>query len=273
VSAPARPDRSRTLGWPFVAVTLAVFAVVTADVLGHAGLTRLDHRVADWAWAANFRHGNLPRALVIYAATMPGDVLGVCALFVPYVLVLAWARRTVQPIVRAAIGLGLVLLAVWALKAWIGRTAPGLVDALHAGGRSYPSGHSAVAVVTCGITAWLALDYGLPAGWTWLLRVVAVAGPLLTAAGMVLLVYHWLTDTLAGLAVGVVVLRVVHLVCGGQLGHWGDASRLDRPEPAVSVGGAAVHGPAGAGTATRRHPDAGPGAEPRPGPRPDPSIG
>jgi undecaprenyl-diphosphatase len=224
------------LGWPAMLVAAAVLGVVTADVLGHAALTRLDHRVADWAWAANFRHGSTPRALVIYAATMPGDPLGVCALFIPYIGWLAWARRTWQPVLRAGTGLGLVLAAVWAGKHLVGRTAPGLVDAVHAGGRSYPSGHSAVAVVTCGITAWLAVEYALPAGWCWLLRVVAVVGPLLTAAGMVLLVYHWVSDTLAGLAVGLLVLRVVPALFAGRLGHWGDAPRLDQVDRAEPDG-------------------------------------
>lgn len=236
-----------------VLVAAAVLAAVTADVLGHAALTRLDHRVADWAWASNFRHGNLVRALVIYAGTMPGDVLGICALFVPFVGWLAWRRRTWQPVLRAGVGLGLVLAAVWVGKHLVGRTAPGIVDLVRAGGRSYPSGHSAVAVVTCGIAAWLAVDYALPAFWCWLLRLVAVAGPLLTAAGMVLLVYHWLSDTFAGLALGLVVLRVVHWLFGGRLGHWGDASRQQvddagpdrRHAPAAGLGGAGGLGSAG----------------------------
>lgn len=231
------------LGWPAVLVALAVVAVVTADVLGHAGLTRLDHRVANWAWAANFRHGSRPRALLIYAATMPGDPLGVCALFIPYVGGLALARRSWQPVLRAGTGLGLVLAAVWAGKDLVGRTAPGVVDAVHAGGRSYPSGHTAVAVLTCGIAAWLAVDYALPAGWRRLLRLVAVVGPPLTAAGMVLLVYHWLSDTLAGLAVGLLVLRVVHLLFAGRLGHWGDAPRLDQVDRAQPHGRHAAAGP------------------------------
>lgn len=221
----------RPASWPVVVVAAAVFAAVTIEVLAMASLTRLDHRVADWAWAANIRHGNLPRTLVVYAATMPGDAIGVCALVVPFVAWLAWSRRDWRPVLRLAVALATVLVAVWLLKHAVGRTQPGIVDRVGVGGRSFPSGHSAVAVVMAGLVAWLAADYGLPLFWRRLLRVLAYLAPLATAAGMVLLVYHWVTDVLAGLALGVVVLRVIHLMFAGVLGEWGNASRRGRAGP------------------------------------------
>ena len=195
-------------------------------VLAQGRLTGLDHRIADWAWAANFRHGNLLRALTIYAGTMPGDPLGISVLVVPFVAGLAWWRRSWQPVLRFAVAFGLLLAVVWACKTAVGRTPPGTLGLVRAGGRSYPSGHSAAAVVMSGLVAWLAVDFGLPALCRRLLRALAVVAPLTTATGMVLLVYHWPTDVVAGLAVGVVVLRVNQLIFAGRLGDWGHASRL-----------------------------------------------
>ena len=113
---------------------------------------------------------------------------------------------------------------------------------MRAGGRSYPSGHTIAAVVMAGLVAALAADYALPAAWRLLLRALAFVAPLTTAAGMVLLAYHWLTDVLAGLAVGVLSLRVIHLIFTGRLGDLNNASRLGRNGPDGGRGAARAVG-------------------------------
>jgi membrane-associated phospholipid phosphatase len=223
------PERGRSVR--VIAAALVVAAAVTADVIMQGRLTRLDHRIADWAWAANIRHGNLLRAALIYGGTMAGDPRGIGLLVVPFLAVLAWRRRSWQPVLRFAVACGLLLAVVWACKAGMGRTPPGTAGLVRTGGRSYPSGHTITAVVMSGLVARLAVDFGLPALWRAPLRVLAWVAPVATGAGMVLLVYHWLTDAVAGLAVGVVVLRVIALIFAGRLGDWGNASWLGRAGP------------------------------------------
>jgi membrane-associated phospholipid phosphatase len=54
---------------------------------------------------------------------------------------------------------------------------------------------------------------------------------------MALLDYHWLSDLVAGVAFGVLLLRILHLVFDGRLGRIGDGGWSSRPspEPAESV--------------------------------------
>lgn len=236
---PATRARGGGPPWPVVVLAIGVLVWVTADVLRGGPLTRLDRYVADWAWAAQIRHGNLPRGLLVYAGIMPGDPLGVGFVVAPFVAGLAYWRRSWQPVLRFVVALGLLWLVVDVAKYGIGRTSPGLVDRLHVGGRSYPSGHAATAVVMTGLVSSLAVQAGLPAAWQRILRVLAVLAPLITATSMVLLVYHWLTDVLAGLAVGVLLLGVHHLIFASRLGDWPAASRLDR----YGAGGGPSNGP------------------------------
>jgi undecaprenyl-diphosphatase len=68
------------------------------------------------------------------------------------------------------------------------------------------------AVVMWGLAAWLAADYGAPEVVRRMLDRLRYAAPVLTAAGMLLLNYHWLSDLVAGGAVGVVLLWVLHRI-------------------------------------------------------------
>src|SRR5262249_60069227 len=74
----------------------------------------------------------------------------------------------------------------------------------------FPSAHVLVAVVACGLLAWT-LSRGLATRDR--RRLYLAAGVLagLTATSRVLLDAHWLTDVIAGLAVGLVCLSVVLL--------------------------------------------------------------
>jgi len=55
------------------------------------------------------------------------------------------------------------------------------------------------------------------------LRILAILGPITVIVGMTLLDYHWMTDFLAGLCIGVILLPMTEAPWSTTL-----ATRLDR---------------------------------------------
>jgi hypothetical protein len=70
------------------------------------------------------------------------------------------------------------------------------------------------------VAAWLAVEYGLPSRLQRTFGVLRWLAPLLASVGMILLDYHWVTDMVAGLALGVLLLRAVYAIDARVLGHW-----------------------------------------------------
>jgi len=198
-----------------VAVAAVLLVWVTADVLRGGAWTDIDHAVSDLLRGTGIRAADWPQPLfwvklAVYAVTQLGALLPVSAVLVPFIGWLAWRRRSWRPVFRLAVAVALLGVAVYAGKVGVGRMPPA-TDALHSPvGRSFPSGHMPTAVLGWGLAAWHAAEYGLPA---WLRRALAAlswAAPALTCAAMLLLDYHWLTDLVAGAALGILLLRVLH---------------------------------------------------------------
>ncbi|HVX45172.1 MAG TPA: phosphatase PAP2 family protein, partial [Mycobacteriales bacterium] len=175
-----------------VVLAAAVVVWITLDVLWGGPWTRLDARVSDTVLPWGLRRAPWPKDAV-YVLTMFGGrvpiVIGIGLL----VVLLAAFRRSLQPLLRFAVALGILTVVVYAFKWGVGRTAP-VIDELHAGGTSYPSGHVPNAILTWGLAAWLAVDYRLP-GWAQrLLAGLRFAGPVFAGTGMLLLDWHWFSD-------------------------------------------------------------------------------
>lgn len=105
-------------------------------------------------------------------------------------------RRTIQPLVRFLVDLALPTGVVYAFKVGVGHTAP-IVDRLHAGAESYPSGHVPNAVLMGGLMACLAAEFAVPRVLP-TLAVLRYVAPALVLAGMLSLDSHWLSDLVAG---------------------------------------------------------------------------
>jgi membrane-associated phospholipid phosphatase len=133
-------------------------------------------------------------------------------------------HRTVRPLARLAVLALLLAGSVVAAKAGFGRVPPYFPDALWSGGRSYPSGHTATAVALWGLGASVAADW-CGARTRRLTRTVSVLAPALTGTAMVLLRYHWLTDVVAGAAIGVLLLALLRGVDRVALAHLPGADR------------------------------------------------
>jgi undecaprenyl-diphosphatase len=64
------------------------------------------------------------------------------------------------------------------------------------------------------------VEYGLPARVQRIFWLLSVAAPVATGIAMVSLDFHWVTDAVAGAAVGVLMLGVVHALDTAVLSRW-----------------------------------------------------
>jgi membrane-associated phospholipid phosphatase len=210
------PARTRPLlGWWFDLVLVAAFAGLTA-LLADGHLLTLDQRVADWAFA----HQPAPiywTARVFNYLGQGGQVLMPVALILTGILLYrtrSW--RVLLPFVAAFV---LTYLTIGPLKIWAGRAAPRFhgPDAVvmfnpHASGAeamSYPSGHMGNSLAWyAAIALLLALLLGRPLRTreSFAVRVLPVA---ILFGTTVYTGFHWLTDSIAGVFLGLILARLI----------------------------------------------------------------
>lgn len=203
-----RPVRPR--GWWFDALLLAAFAALTW-LLAHGALLDLDAAAARWC----FEH----QPGVLYWTARGFNFLGqgtplavICGLLA---LWLAWQRRSVRPLLPVAAAFLLTGIAILPLKIWTDRAAPAsllpdrvkIFNELPFGeyGLSYPSGHMVNTIVWYGVLALLLAPWLTPAARRWL----RIAPPVIVFVTTVYLGFHWVTDSIAGLLLGVVLDRLL----------------------------------------------------------------
>lgn len=119
----------------------------------------------------------------------------------------SWRQHTLRPLLCLGATLLLLNVSVGAVKLGLGRLGPHYATQvgsaeLFAGGDIFPSGHTANAVVTWGILAYLATTPRARRYLSALSAVVALGVGLTT----VYLGTHWLSDVLLGWAAGLLVL-------------------------------------------------------------------
>ncbi|MET7858539.1 phosphatase PAP2 family protein [Streptomyces sp. NPDC005318] len=119
----------------------------------------------------------------------------------------SWRQHTLRPLLTLGASLLLLNLTVGAVKLGLGRLGPHYATRigsaeLFAGGDIFPSGHTANAVVTWGILAYLATT---PRARRYLSAISAVVS-LGVGLTTVYLGTHWLSDVLLGWAAGLLIL-------------------------------------------------------------------
>jgi len=202
-------------GW-WVDLTLAAAFVVLTVALINGHLLTLDQRVADWA----LDHQPAPvywTARVLNYLGQGGQVLTPIALLLTGVL--AWRTRSVRAVLPFVGAFVLTYVTIGPLKIWADRAAPRFdgpdktvmfnPHATGAEAMSYPSGHMGNALVWYGVIALLLaalLRRPLTRGQETAIRVLPVVIVFCTT---VYTGFHWLTDSVAGLLLGLVLARLL----------------------------------------------------------------
>ncbi|MDQ4037559.1 MAG: phosphatase PAP2 family protein [Actinomycetota bacterium] len=204
-----------------VAVSFALAVWMTLDLILDGVVSRFDESVADVVGGWQVRENPVLYA-ICWVITQIGGQRGLILIVLGGLVVyLGWTRRTLQPLIRTIAAVVALSLVVYAFKYGLGRTAPAYPGSyLHRGGLSYPSGHTANAVLMWGLATWLAVYYGLPLRVQRLFATLFVVSPIASGVTMLLVNFHWVSDLVTGAAVGVILLWVLHLVFDGPLGKW-----------------------------------------------------
>jgi membrane-associated phospholipid phosphatase len=221
----ARLDPATVTG---LALTLAlVFTIGGGLLLGvlaylvrtNSRLIGIDNSVARWG----NRHATALSTHALNLITQLGGTYTVIALCVVLAALETMRTRSVWivPFIVVVVGgEGLLTLAV---KQLANRVRPSFNPAAATLGPSFPSGHSATAAAFYAAAALLlGRQRGRPTRAV--LAALAAGIAVAVAASRVLLDVHWLTDVIAGLALGWAWLAVCSIAFGGRLLRFGAAA-------------------------------------------------
>jgi len=184
------------------AACLLVFVALLVLVAVGGPVTALDHSVQDGL----ARHPGRP------LLDLSSDVTDVLSPLVDALILavgalgVAWRRRLLAPLVAVGLTGWAMAATVVVLKHAVSRPAPGQIAGT--GGLSFPSGHTAAALVCFGALALL-VSVERP-GWRRPLLAGVAAITALVAAALVYAGHHWLSDTVASIALGVALLVPLH---------------------------------------------------------------
>ncbi|GAA4125893.1 hypothetical protein GCM10022415_33300 [Knoellia locipacati] len=184
------------LVWAFAEVSAEVYE----NVVDRDGISVIDQPVLDWS--VGMRTPESSR-LVTDFTDLGGTVgMPLIALLAGVGLAIAWRRWT--PLVLMAIASAGSLAITITGKGLAGRARPpqSLAVPPFESSASFPSGHTLNATVVLGLTAYLLVIWIRKRRWRAV--VIVVLGLLIVAMGLsrVYLGHHWLTDVIAGWAIG-----------------------------------------------------------------------
>lgn len=211
-----------------VLFVVAIFVGIVLDMIdNHSGIAAADRSVAEWG----SKNGSTTTAQVMKWITQLGStpvIVGVLLL----TAILDYARRHSREVFAfvGAVGLGELLLSNL-LKVVVHRERPAVLRLVVAHGYSFPSGHTVAAA-----SAWLAVALVLGRDRSRRTRALLAGGAALIAVSVAtsraLLGVHWLTDVVAGLAIGWGWFMIVAIIFGGRAQRLGDPVS-DHPQGAT----------------------------------------
>lgn len=213
-----------------VVLALATFAGWIFDTLEETrGFAEFDQSVAEFGAS----HVSPASARVLNAITDLGGTGFIVAFSLALALYGWWRHRNrhiAYFVVAVVAGQALVTNG---LKWIIERDRPALDQLTGWGGSSFPSGHSAAAAATFAAAA-LVLSIGRNRRSRAVLAAIAALLASMVGATRALLGVHWLTDVLAGLAVGWAWFTVCAVAFGGRFMVFGEPKDEIDIEAAVS---------------------------------------
>ncbi|MFJ6195989.1 phosphatase PAP2 family protein [Micromonospora sp. NPDC092111] len=217
----------RPAGWGYDGLLLAALVGLTV-ALATDHLFGIDRAVADWADA----HRPTAAYWIARALNLLGQGTPLTLLAAALGVLLAVRLRSVRPVLPPVVAFGLTYLTIGPLKVWTARPAPSASvkppflppeqtlplfqhDLPVGYAQSYPSGHVANALVWYGVIALLLAPLLGTVGRRMprlLVTAVRVAPPLVVLTTTTYLGWHWLTDSVAGLLLGLLLDRLLRRV-------------------------------------------------------------
>lgn len=218
-----RLDRTRagglllTLGFVVVMLMATLIGAVFDMVVGEFGFARFDAAVAEYG----LNHADSATFEVYALFTRLGGTRVVATVALIVGIWGWWRYRNFQvAMYMLAVTAGQALISN-GLKWIVERDRPDLAQLAPWAGSSFPSGHAAAAAATYAAVAFVLTMHSGPRA-----KVAAAAGAAFVATGVAatraLLGVHWLTDVVAGLAVGFAWFVVVTMSFGGRLMQFGE---------------------------------------------------
>jgi membrane-associated phospholipid phosphatase len=188
--------------WLF-GLTVAAYVAIVIGVVTTSKLVTLDWQVMLWR---PYKQWPQIHAFLDYFVVL-GQRGPTAVMVLAWLGWRAWRHRTLHPLLVLGTSLLLLNVTVGAVKYGLGRLGPHYATTvgsaeMFAGGDIFPSGHTANAVVTWGVLAYLATT---PRARRW----GSVASALLAlgvGATTVYLGTHWVSDVLLGWAAGLLIL-------------------------------------------------------------------
>lgn len=193
---------SRTRAWLF-GTTVVSYATIIVAVLTSSKLVTLDWQVMMFR---PYKQWPQIHAFLDYFVVL-GQRGPTAVMVAAWLIWRSYRQRTLRPLLVLGASLLLLNITVGALKVGLGRLGPHYATVvgspeLFAGGDIFPSGHTANAVVTWGVLAYLAS--------TPIIRRVMSVGAAMLALGVgfttIYLGTHWVSDVLLGWAAGLLIL-------------------------------------------------------------------
>jgi membrane-associated phospholipid phosphatase len=238
-----RMDRRTAGGFLLTVSFLVLFVVaiivgVLLDLIDNNNwLAHEDRWVAEWG----SRNGSSGAIDLLRWTTQLGSTVVVASSLAAVALLDYLRRRSLEVFAfMATVGLGELLLSN-VLKTIVGRERPSVLRLVAANGYSFPSGHTvAAAAATSAIALVLGRDRSRRTR-----AVLAGAAALVAvsvAASRALLGVHWLSDVIAGLAIGWGWFTIVAIAFGGRAQRLGDAV-TDQPQGLAATPGAPLRAP------------------------------
>ena len=184
-------------------LTLGLYTAIVSAVLLTTELVRLDWQVMLFR---PYKQWPQFHAMLDYFVVM-GQRGPTAVLVAAWLGWRSWRHCTLRPLLVLATALLLLNVSVGAVKIGLGRLGPHYATTvgsaeLFAGGDIFPSGHTANAVVTWGVLAYLATT----ARARRVLSLIAAAFALGVGATTVYIGTHWLSDVLLGWSAGLLIM-------------------------------------------------------------------
>jgi undecaprenyl-diphosphatase len=204
----------------------------------NTGLAKWDLSFARWG----AEHATELSTRVMRDVSLLGGTLGVLTIAV-VVGIIEYHRRPNRaiPALLALTVLGQFVI-VNIIKVVVNRDRPAISQLTGFSSQSFPSGHAAAAAATFAVLGLL-MGRGRSRTTRNVIAGVAVGLAVLVASSRVMLGVHWLTDVVAGIALGWAWLAVCSIAFGGRLLQFGT--------PVAAAEAVAERTPAATGATTR----------------------